>query len=321
MAGPKNYMNSEDLIASIKRRSMTPQNQSTFTDEDFLAFADEETALGLVPSIMENQEDYFLYTEVIAITNDQIRFPIPYRAVGNKLKEVAYQDPSGNVYEMTRIGVGDLPYYNASSGMNRPYSYYIENNEVVLTPQTSPSGSNASLRLSYFMRPNSLVTSDKVGAITSIDRSTGVIQLSAMPTDFTLTQLFDLIKLKSPNKTLKFDITPVSINNTSKTITLNVADIPDALAIGDQIALATQCSVPQIPSDFHVILAHRVAMRCLEAMGDLENLQAGNAKLAEFEQKLKVLSDNRVDDSPRKIVPRHASIRSGLTRGRRAGRF
>lgn len=317
MAGPLSYMTAETLIASVKRRSLVPANQNTFTDEDFLAFADEETALGLVPSIMSVQEDYFLYTEIIPILNNQVRFDIPYRAIGNKLKEVAFQDPSGNVYEMTRIGVGDLPYYNASSGLSRPYAFYIENNQVVLAPTTSPSGTNASIRLTYYIRPNSLVTTDKVGTITSIDRNTGVIQLSAMPIDFSLTQLFDLIKVKSPNKTLKFDIVPVSINNTSKTITLSTSDIPDNLANGDQIALATQCSIPQLPSDFHVILAHRVAMRCLEAMGDLENLQAGNAKLAEFEQKLTTLTDNRVDDAPRKIVNRHSALRAGLNRSRR----
>jgi hypothetical protein len=320
MAGPKAYMLSDDLIASVKRRQMIPQNQNTFKDTDFLAFADEEMNLGLVPSLISQQEDYMLYTDTVPVATNQMRFAIPYRAIGNKLREVAYQDPSGNVYEMTRIGVGDLPYYNASSGYNRPYAYYIENNEIVLAPTTSPVSSNTFLRISYYIRPNSLVTVDKVGVITSIDRTTGLIQVSSLPKDFILTEKYDLIKLQSPNKTLKFDIVPVAINSTSKTITLNVADIPDSLSNGDHICIATQCAVPQIPSDLHVVLAHRVAARCLEALGDTEGLQAANTKLAEMESKMVTLTSDRVDDAPRKVVNRHSAIRAGLSRSRRGWR-
>lgn len=320
MAGPKSYMLSDDLIASVKRRQMIPNNQNTFKDTDFLAFADEEMNLGMVPSLISQQEDYMLYTETVPVATNQMRFTIPYRAIGNKLREVAYQDPNGNIYEMTRIGIGDLPYYNASSGYSRPYAYYIENNEIVLAPTTSPVASNTFLRISYYIRPNSLVLLDKVGVITSIDRTTGLLQLSSLPKDFTLNEKYDLIKLQSPNKTLLFDIVPVAINSTSKTIMLDVNDIPASLAVGDHIALATQSAVPQIPSDLHVVLAHRVSARCLEALGDMEGLQAANTKLAEMETKMTSLTTDRVDDAPRKVVNRHSAIRSGLSTGRRGWR-
>lgn len=320
MSGPKSYMTSDDLIASVKRRQMIPSNQNTFKDTDFLAFADEEMALGIVPSLMNQQEDYMLYTDVTPIASNQLRFAIPGRAVGNKLREVAYQDNNGNVYEMTRIGVGDLPYYNASSGYNRPYAFYIENNEIVLAPTTQPVSSNTFLRISYYIRPNSLVPLAQVGVITSIDRNTGLIQMSNLPTDFNINLKYDLVKVQSPNKTLRFDIIPTALNTTSKTITLNIADIPDSLAIGDHVCQATQCAIPQIPSDLHVVLAHRVSARCLEALGDTEGLQSANQKLAEMELKMVTLTNDRVDDAPRKIVNRHSAIRGGLSKSSRFGR-
>jgi hypothetical protein len=320
MAGPLAYMTSDTLIASVKRRQLIPSNQNTFKNEDFLAFADEEMNLGIVPALMSQQEDYMLYTDTIEIAPNQLRFAIPYRAIGNKLREVAYQDNNGNVYEMTRIGVGDLPYYNASSGYNRPYAFYVENNEIVFAPTTQPVSSNTFLRVSYYIRPNSLVMMDKVGVITSIDRTTGLIQLSNLPTDFNANLKYDLVKVQSPNKTLKFDIVPTALNTTSKTITLATTDIPDTLAIGDHVCQATQCAIPQIPSDLHVVLAHRVSARCLEALGDTEGLQAANQKLAEMESKMVTLTNDRVDDAPRKVVNRHASLRSGLSRSSRFGR-
>jgi hypothetical protein len=320
MAGPKNYMLSDDLIVSVKRRSLLPTNQNTFQDVDFLAFADEEMNLGIVPSLMAQQEDYMLYTVKVPIAPNQLRFSIPGRAVGNKLREVAFQDISGNIYEMTRIGIGDLPYYNASSGYNRPYAFYIENNEVVLAATNGNLQNGNTLRLSFYIRPNSLVPVAKVGVVTSVDRTTGVIQLTSIPAEFNITQLLDLVKVESPNKTLAYDIVPTAINSTSKTITLAIADIPVQLAPGDHICLATQCAIPQIPSDLHVVLAHRVSLRCMEALGDTEGLTVGNQKLAEMENKMLSLVNDRVDDAPKKITNRHSALRAGLSRTARFGR-
>lgn len=311
-------MNSSDLIASIKRRAMIPTNQATFKDEDFLAFATEEMYVGLVPMILRMHEDYLLYTETVAIQDNSVRYTIPYRAIGDKLREISFQDSAGNVYEMTRIGVGDLPYYNFQS-YNRPYAFYIENNEIVLAPGATYNTVGTSLRISYYMSPNALVTLNDVAPITSIDRSTGVIQVDNLPVNFNVNKLLDLISNKSSNKTLDYDIQPLAVNSTSKTITFNVEDIPVNLNIGDHISLATETALVQVPKDLHVILAHRTAMRCLEALGDTEGLASGNQKLGEMVTQAEVLIDNRVDDAPRKITNRHSILRGGSI-GRR-GRF
>ena len=307
------YMTSDELIKSVKRRAMIPANQKTFLDEDFLAFADEEMNLGLVPSVMRMHEDYYLYTEEVELVEGKRTYSIPYRAIGNKLREVSFQDASGNVFEMTRIGIADVPYYNNNYTSNQVYAYYIANNEVVLVPKDITFGAGTKILLSYYLRPNSLVMLDQVAEITAIDRSTGVIQLSNLPEDFNINRLLDLVKVKSPHKILDYDIQPQAINSTSKTITLDVNDIPADLEIYDHICLATQSAIPQIPSDLHVVLAHRVATRCLEALGDTEGLAAANQKLAELEQQTTVLIDSRVEDAPKKFVNRHGTLRSVLS--------
>jgi hypothetical protein len=305
-------MTSDELIKSVKRRAMIPQNQKTFLDEDFLAFADEEMNLGLVPSVMRMHEDYYLYTEEVTLVEGKRSYSIPYRAIGNKLREVSFQDANGNVMEMTRIGIADVPYYNNSYSSNQVYAYYIANNEVVLVPKDITFGAGTKLLLSYYLRPNSLVMLNQVAAITSIDRTTGTIQVSNLPEDFNINKLVDLVKVKSPHKILDYDIQPLSINSTSKTITLSLSDIPADLEVNDHICLATQSAIPQVPSDLHVVLAHRVATRCLEALGDTEGLAAANQKLAELEQQTTVLIDSRVEDAPKKVVNRHGTLRSGL---------
>lgn len=315
----KSYMNSADLIRSAKSRALIPTAQSTFTDDDFLAFGNEEMSIGLVPDILINHEDYLMYTELIPLTANVTKYDIPYRAIGNKLREVQYQDNAGNTYPMTRIGVADIPYYNLSTN-NNAYAFYVENNEICIVPQnlTPPYGS--CLRMTYYMRPNQLVTLDQVAVVSSVDRTTGIVQLVNLPIAFNVSQKLDLIKVQSPNKTLDYDITPLAINSTSKTITFDLNDIPDALEAGDNIALAEQCCIPQVPSDLHVMLAHRIAMRCLDALGDTEGLQNAAAKLGEMKAGSNVLIDNRVEDAPRKVVNRNGFLRGGFMNRGRFGR-
>lgn len=315
----KSYMDSDDLIAAVKRKIMAPINQATFTDDDILAFADEEMSLGLVPSILQLHEDYLMYTEKIPLEANVTKYDIPYRAIGNKLREVQFTDSSQTIYPSTRIGVGDLNYFNTQT-VQQSYAFYVENNQICLVPLNFSPAADTYIILTYYMRPNVLVPVANVATVNSIDRVTGIVQLSNMPTLFASGQLYDLIKVQSPNKTLDYDILPISVNTTSQTMTFNLADIPDALAPGDNIALAEECAIPQVPSDLHIVLAHRTSARLLEAMGDTEGLQNSNAKLAEYEAKTMTLIDNRVEDAPKKAVQRNGTLRSGMGWNRR-GRF
>lgn len=216
---------------------------------------------------------------------------------------------------MTRIGIEDLPYYNSVS--DRIYRYYMSANEICLvTGSNGTINANGSLQISFYLRPNSLVPLKEVGIISSVDTNTGIITLSNFPEAFNQSKKLDIIMYKSPHKILKYDVLSTAMNATSKTITFNLNDLPSDLEAGDHIALATETAIPQLPSDLHVILAHRMAARVLEALGDTEGLQNANQKLAEMEQKTTVVIDDRVETASRKVVNRHALIRSGLSKRR-----
>lgn len=308
------YMTSDDLIVSVKRRISAPTAQNLFSDEDILAFAYEELSLGLLPKVIELHEDHLLYTVTIPLVDNQPRYEIPYRAIGSKLNDMSFNS-NNSTYAMTRIEKADLPNYKNSNNFglvaNTFTPFYIEGNEVVLLTD-NVKASQGALDMSFYIRPNSLVLLENVGVITGIDRMTGVINLSSTPSGFSANQLMDFIQVKTPHKTISFDIQPVSVDSTSNTVTFNVDDIPSQLAVGDHIAKATECAIPQIPSDLHVMLAHRTGMAMMEAMGDLEMLGRADKKLAEFEDRTSVLIGSRVEGSPRKIVNRYGLIRGGL---------
>ena len=155
------YLSTNSLIESVKRRAMLPSTNSTFKEEDFLAFANEEMDLGVVPLILQFHEDYLMVLQENQLVRGQTRYEIPHRAIGNKLRDVFYRDSSGTNYELTRIMVEDVPYfqYGSLGAITNPLrAFYVEGSELVLMPNTDYAGPDGFLRFHYYMRPNQIVS-------------------------------------------------------------------------------------------------------------------------------------------------------------------
>jgi hypothetical protein len=209
---------------------------------------------------------------------------------------------------MTRISKGDVSYYKDGSGSDyhtRLKPFYLESNMVVLLK----SERIGFLELSYYLRPNMLVAEDRVMTIEGIavGPTSTTISVNNIPDHITPDTLVDLIQLKSPHKCLRIDV-PITIMANS--IVIDNEYVPANLVVGDMIAAAEECCIPQIPTDLHSMLAQRIACRCLEAMNDQTGLAAANAKLQEMETKAATLIDARVDDAPFKVLNRFGVLRS-----------
>jgi hypothetical protein len=319
------------LLKSIKRRAMVPDNQNTFTDQDFIDLLNEEMMIGIVPSVLQMKEEYFMFNEIVPLVADKSKYSVPERALASKLRELCYRDTSsinnGNEYEMTQIAVDDrytgLSNGTGSSDFTGFRRFYMMGSDVVLHPSVGPNPTGA-LSFYYYLRPNSLVKDVNVATITSIDRNTGIIGLSSLPSGYTLYEAssnstvlskFDFVKAKSPHNVLSIDNVLLNVNTTNKTITISSDLIPKDLSVGDFMPIAGQTPIPNIPTELHMVLAQRVAQRVLEALGDTEGLNNASTKLTEMENKLTTMLDNRVEGSPRKVVNR--ALMTGVNRNRR----
>jgi hypothetical protein len=157
----KPYKTSTDIIESVKRNISFPISQNTFSEEDILAFANEEMDISQVPNVLQFQENYFLYEEDIPLVAGKNKYPIPSRAIGMNVKAVFYKDNNSNLFEMTQINDDDSPYFQRNTGSETvAYSYYFKNTEIVITQgyQSSPTGY---LTIRYYLRPNKLVLNDR----------------------------------------------------------------------------------------------------------------------------------------------------------------
>lgn len=289
---------------------MLPSTQNTFKEEDFLDFANEEMDNAVVPYVQTFREDYFLATHTQPIEYHISRYRIPDRATGNKLRDIRFRDASGNLYEMTRIFIEDESYFQYSSGTDGYLSlntFMVENNEIVFPNGSTPTPL-ASIEMIYYRRPNALVSEDDVAVITAIDTLTNTVTIDKLPAVFDGATQFDITSHKSPFNLVAMEIVP-TVLPTDITLQMSFTELPRYISVGDVIALPEETSIPQVPLEVHSLLAQRVAMRCLEALGDTQGLQNAAAKMVEMEDKLGALLDDRVEGAAKKIVNFHSVLR------------
>jgi len=316
-------LKSSELLKSIKRRAMLPKDQDTFTDEEFLDMANEEIGYFGVQHVMSVHEEYFVTFEEEAIQPPKVKYTIPYRSIGTKLRELTYVERTGTIpdplseryFEMSRVSLEDISDFNQDNLSSNSRLFYVEDNKIVLLDRNLQEGY---LRKWFYIRPNNLVEEDKVGVISSIDRNTGIITLTNFPKNFASAPMFDFIQDRSPNKILDYDMIPSSIDQNTKSLTFTTTDIPEDLAVGDHIAIAGETMVPQLPTELHPIIAQRVAVAALEALGDQEGLTMAQSRLKMMENSTLDILDNRVEGANEKIVNRHSTLRNTVLK--RTGR-
>lgn len=290
------------LFASIRRRASIPTTSTTGTaNADLLVYANEELRLGLLAEILKLREGYFKRDSDTSISGTSYR--IPTRAIGGKLAGVYLLDSSGAVVGDPLPEIQDEWQGGWSSGSGLA-GYRIRGMNLILVPDASTTA--ASLRMTYYEQPNELVSS---GYATISSLTSTVITTSASH-GFTTSSILDFVKANEGFESKAIDQTPSATTST----TLTFSSLPTGLAAGDYVCVARQSPVPQIPSEFHPILAQRVACLYLEAGGYKDELAVALGKLKMMEDSIGVLSSPRVDTGSKKLISRHSVL--GLMPGR-----
>jgi len=304
-------MKTTDLIKSIRRRAMLPKSNNTFSDQDIIDMINEEVLYFAVPHMLSAYEEFLVIYEDFDISSIGTEYVIPYRSVGNKLRDVALIDASGNFYEMSRISVEDInEFQNATTSFLSQYVFYIQDNKIILPNNLTNIGT--SIRLYYYLSPNQLVDEANIGTITNINTTTGEISLSNFPDDFSVLSEMDFVSSKSPNKIYSFDKTPTASSSAVKSITFNASDLPSNLEVGDFICKKQESPVLQLPPEFAAVITQRVAVQALEALGDEQGKQSAERRLKQMEDSILMLIQDRVEGAPQKIGNRNSILKNAV---------
>lgn len=318
-------LTTDRLIKSIKRRAFIPRDQNTFSNEDFLEIATEEISLGLMEQIITARGNYLVYHIDVPLVEGQTAYSIPSRAHGSKLREASINDkqnPEEVICDLVQVDVEDINDLNRFYSSNNKTTFYLKNDKVIVSNDIVKD--SYVLRMYFYMRPNKLVTIDRGGVISSITDSIEVIDsvnvpvkvlsFTTVPKHFTSALTYDITTHESPNKILNFSLSLVAINLTTKTLTIKSSDLKETIAVGDYVTQAEETIVPNIPTEYHPIVAQRTARACLEAMNDDTGYAKASSKLAEMEKAVLKIVSNRVEGSPKKIKQRNSPLLNGINK-------
>ena len=230
-------MNTTELISALKICGSFPTSNDLFSTSDFLVLMNMQLKSDITPMMLKLNEEFFLQTKDFSIVAGST-YRIPTRAIGAKMRDLSLVDAAGNVTSIARLFEEDRP--NNNSG------YYMLRNSIELsTDITDPT-----LRMKFFSRPNTLVTTASCGKVVSINSGANTVVVDAAPSTFSVTVLCDFVQNLNPYDLLGLDLALTSVSGT----TLGFSALPSGLAVGDWVCLATESPVPMVPDEVHPLL-------------------------------------------------------------------
>lgn len=292
----------DELLESIKLRSMAPTSQTTFTDTRLLTLMSQELRSYVAPKIIGVREDFFLNHQDTPVTANRELYPMVERAVGNSIKAVTYIDSGGNEKPLFRTTIKSIKYFNTPG---EPGRFLIFGDNVRILP--APNVSGGFIRQYYFQTLSDLVKTSSVGKITAITEGASTTEFTInkdLTSSLSSGDLIDFQSAKSPFQLWKYDVEIQTISATK--VTVNNSDIQDASGevrarVGDYICPPLQTNIPQVPVDYMTLLVQRVVCKIYESLNDARKLQLARGDLLAMEKDLFTLVKSRVEAQPRKV--------------------
>lgn len=290
----------EDLLTSAKYTEFFPISDSTFSDDVLIRYANEEMLSKLVPFIMSNRQDFFLQHSVTDLTQNLNHYAVPSRAIGNVLKDLFYVPDSSNTtikYPIPKIEVHDVQRW-ASIGV-APSAFHMQSDEVILYP--IPSASQGQLMFYYFRRPSQIVPTTSCAKITAVSSLSGTTTFT-VDTDLTASlsvgSTVDLLSSHSPFIPWADDVAITAI--TSTTIAMTTTSVSNEVstvlpAVGDYIAAAGTCNIPQVSIELQNTLSEMICYRVLKAQARTEQMQRCAQNITDNLKMMFKVMENRVE--------------------------
>lgn len=276
----------DSLIDNIKLISSTPSSQNLFSKQKFIKLANNQLFSKLVPYILSFRSDYFLVEKEIDASSINGSFKIPQDAIGLKISDLFVK---GTNKQLPYLQLEELKTTNQ-------LGYYIRGNEIVINKFEQIPSSNK-LNLSYYRRPNYLVSNSECGQVRSIIPETNQLVLNLFPNYAVGTKLCCI------SSEAGFDI--IFDNYELEAIdgfTITVEDV-SKVSVGDWIAQSNCSPIPQIPIATMPLFEQMIVIKIMESMNDRQGLENAKADYEDMEKQVRMTLFPRVDASYKKAIP------------------
>jgi hypothetical protein len=294
-----------ELLTDIRDRGSLPSADIRFTDAKLLSTATIELRDVLATLLVESQANRMVYLSDMAVTAGVASYRLPTRAVAGRWQSVGWKGSGDTAWTRLKQVHPEDYYLQSDSAQATPRSFFVRDYALVLVPTPSAAGT---LRLPYYMRPNTLVATTAAGVVASLTSTTAT--LASVPSGFTSGLAYDVVRATPGFETL---VAGVTATLSSSTLTFASAMPTDtfAPAVGDYVCLAGQAPVAQCPVEVRGLLATRAARRALVAVNEAQQASMLDNNVVELTEVARSLLSPRVDSEPQEW----GDVRRGLLYG------
>ena len=283
-----NTYTTSDLITLVKLLGHVPQSNSAFTPSDILTLADFELRTSVAAQLKQADEGYWqAATEYPQDSSGQ--YSMPGDAIASSTYVIQIRNGQ-SIWPVSRQEVSELTTTDFPSVAN--YSFFIRSNTI----NVLPAEFDGVLRVTYERRPSKLVTVTSCAQVSAIAGQ--VVTVSSVPSGWVNGDSIDM-QAAQPQFDLLGTVDITDITGTDITLSGDIS----TLSVGDFLCLEGQTCVPQIPVEFHQLLAQRVVCKIYELQGYMDKLKAAKAILDEMSKALTALITPRTQAAPKVINP------------------
>jgi len=298
------------LVNSVYRGVLSPNSQNTLQPVDIIAFLDQEMRTTIVPLVLAAQEEFWVTNYDQPVLQGVFNYTIPKRAAFATWRDVVFVDANNNEINMSMLSPEYLKLTYPAGG-NPPlyvFGFILQNDQIILYPNTAGTPTQYRLRMKVKRRPNNLTEVVNCAQVTAINTGTNVVSVNAVPSTWTTSDTFDIIPNSPQFTSLQDDqvILAIAANTiTFSSLPTNPQTGAFTMQVGDWICPSQMSCIPQVPYDMFPLLVQRGIIRVLEALGDTQNLQVAERRYQDMAVDFARTVSPRIDGTPKKIVNRN----------------
>jgi hypothetical protein len=311
-----------DLISEARARTAAPATDGLVSDSELLSLADQEMRSEVAQILIAARSEYWLEESTASITSGTATYRIPDRALGMGMRDVTIYDANDNEWNLIQVPADRRYLYSTPNLSGAPSAFTLENGELTLLP--TPSSSDWTLRLRYYVMPPRLVQTSEAARISSAGSTTTltlIVTTTPPSTVTTVGALVDIVRGGGMFETLYADrvvagwASPtLTLESTTPIATAQIATSTTQNQRADYLCPSGQTVFPPLPDTLWPVLVAATCRAYCEAIGDARALEIADAMFARKVAAARSMLTPRVDGEEVRIVPLHTPLRGGRRR-------
>jgi len=219
--------------------------------------------------------------------------------VGWKLEGIGYLDTNSKYTTLPIITRDQRSNYEGLTSANAPVAVYILGNTIHTVPNMGSSVSG-SIRFDLVRIQNELVLETSCGKISSVTDTGTDYQMTVDTVPISDGDTCDVISGTNPFNIIARAVT-CSVSGSVVSVTY-ASSFSRAPVANDYICATGKTPYPNIPEDFHPVLAQAATIRCLVAMNDSKGIQTQAGSLQNMIKRMSDRASKRIANTPKKVV-------------------